>query len=196
MKKFTVSGCITKLILTLIVILGFVYGFSILFPRAYNVLEAKALGIENDTAVVVVEKTDSVPRKMIQEKGYDLAIKLEQENGCYLIPVKLNGIPMKMLLDTGATSLSISPIEYEFLRRQKLLNDSSVEEIQCSTANGMAKGYKFTLSSLDIGGEIIKDVECVVMSNSDAPSLLGMNVLRKFGNVHIDYNKNLLILKE
>jgi pyruvate/2-oxoglutarate dehydrogenase complex dihydrolipoamide dehydrogenase (E3) component len=42
----------------------------------------------------------------------------------------------------------------------------------------------------------VKDVECVVMPQSDAPLLLGMNVLRKFGNIYIDYNKNLLILKE
>lgn len=205
MKKFSLSGCLTKLLLTVVVVIGFLYGFSILFPRAYNVLEAKALGIENkgDTVITIIQRADSILKadttfkKQEEVKGFDLAIELEHENGCYMVPVKLNGVPMKMMLDTGASNIVISIIEFEFLRKQKLIKDCSVEETQCTIANGdITQGYTFNLSSIDIGGEIIKDVECVVMPQSDAPLLLGMNVLRKFGNVRIDYNRNLLILKE
>jgi clan AA aspartic protease (TIGR02281 family) len=205
MKKFSLSGCLTKLLLTVIVVIGFLYGFSILFPRAYNVLEAKALGIENkgDTVITIIQRADSILKadttfkKQEEVKGFDLAIELEHENGCYMVPVKLNGVPMKMMLDTGASNIVISIIEFEFLRKQKLIKDCSVKETQCTIANGdTTQGYTFNLSNVDIGGEIIKDVECVVMPQSDAPLLLGMNVLRKFGNVRIDYNRNLLILKE
>ena len=201
MEKFSLSGCLTKLLLTVVVVIGFLYGFSILFPRAYNVLEAKALGIKEDSVITIIQKADTVVKadsvKVLKPStDFKLAVKLEHEDGCYLVPVKINGVPMKMMLDTGASNIVISIIEFEFLRKQKLIKDCSVKETQCTIANGdTTQGYTFNLSNVDIGGEIIKDVECVVMSQSNAPLLLGMNVLRKFGNVRIDYNRNLLILK-
>ena len=62
MKKITLSSCLTKLVLTIIVVVGFIWMFSVLFPRAYNVLEAKALGldIDADSAAVITAKADSI----------------------------------------------------------------------------------------------------------------------------------------
>ena len=38
-----------------------------------------------------------------------------QENGLYLIPCKVNGVPMKFIFDTGASSVNISMTEALFL---------------------------------------------------------------------------------
>ena len=199
MKKISLSSCITKLILTVIVIMGFIYGFSVLFPRAYNVLEGKVLGIEEDSAISTVKTTvvDTVrvaKPKPISKKA--LTVQLEHKDGCYLIPTKVNGIPMKMVLDTGASNLTISVVEYEFLRKQGLLKDTTVEECSATIANGdEVKCYSIIISEITIGNIPIKDVECSVMAQENAPILLGMNVLRKLGNFSIDYNKNILIIK-
>ena len=200
MKKLTLSGCLTRIIITVILVMGFVWVFSLLFPRAYNVLEAKALGIEEDSATVVAKppivKKDTAKVVKPKPKDFTLAVKLEHEGNCYLVPTKVNGIPMKMLLDTGASSLTISVVEYEFLRKQKLLNDTSARECEATIANGQTvKCYTITIEEIEVGGQKIKDVECQVMMEQDAPTLLGMGVLKKLGNISIDYQRNLLILK-
>jgi clan AA aspartic protease (TIGR02281 family) len=200
MKKITLSGCLGRLLLTIILVMGVVWAFSQLFPRAYDTLEAKALGIKEDTLVTTIQKKDSIPkknRKSIHTKNPKLSVKLEHEDKCYIVPVKVNGIPMRMMLDTGAANMTISIIEYEFFKRHHLLTDSKVGETQCSIADGsVVNAYTIKIAEIDIGGITIKDVDCIVMPKTDAPLLLGMNVLRKFGNIRIDYDHNLLILKE
>jgi clan AA aspartic protease (TIGR02281 family) len=205
MKKITLSGCLTRLLLAVILIMGFVWAFSQLFPRAYDTLEAKALGIKEDSVTTVVQKKDSVPKKLTKNDSIvwkqinspKLAVKLEHKDNCYIVPVKINGIPMKMLLDTGAASMTISVVEYEFLKRHGSLSEKCVGETECTIADGsVVKAYTTKISEVNIGGEVVKDVECVVMPQTDATSLLGMNVLHKFGNFRIDSKQNLLILKE
>lgn len=212
MKKITLHGCMWRMLFGVILVMGFIWAFSKLFPRAYDTLEAKALGIQEDSVTTVIQKKDSVPKKRnpkdsakylndsivwVQTDHPKLAVKLEHEDNCYIVPVKLNGIPMKMMLDTGAANITISIIEYEFFKRQHLLSEKCVGEAECSIADGSTvQAYTTKIAEVNIGGEIVKDVECVVMPQSDAPLLLGMNVLKKFGNIRIDYNRNLLILKE
>ena len=60
----------------------------------------------------------------------------------------------------------------------------------------VVKAYTTKISEVNIGGEVVKDVECDIMPQTDATPLLGMNVLHKFGNFRIDSKQNLLILKE
>lgn len=206
MKKITLSSCLTKLILTIIVVVGFIWLFSVLFPRAYNVLEAKALGldIDADSAAVITAKVDSIlhtPTKndsveWKQVKEFEYAVKLEQDDNYYLVGANVNGIPMKMILDTGASTMSISIIEYEFLKKQKLLSDSTVQVSECTIANGdTTKCFMIKIAQVSIGDTSVKNVDCMVMENPDAPLLLGMNVLNGLGGVSINYKRKLLILR-
>ena len=196
MKKITLSSCLTKLVLTIIVVVGFIWLFSVLFPRAYNVLEAKALGldIDADSAAVITAKNDSVEWKQV--KDFEYAVKLEQDGNCYLVGANVNGIPMKMTLDTGASTMSISIIEYEFLKKQKLISDSTAQISECTIANGdTTKCFMIKIAQVSIGDASVKNVDCLVMENPDAPLLLGMNVLNGLGGVSINYKRKLLILR-
>lgn len=196
MKKITLSSCLTKLVLTIIVVVGFIWLFSVLFPRAYNVLEAKALGldIDADSAAVITAKNDSVEWKQV--KDFEYAVKLEQDGNCYLVGANVNGIPMKMTLDTGASTMSISIIEYEFLKKQKLISDSTAQVSECTIANGdTTKCFMIKIAQVSIGDTYVKNVDCLVMENPDAPLLLGMNVLNGLGGVSINYKRKLLILR-
>lgn len=196
MKKITLSSCLTKLVLTIIVVVGFIWLFSVLFPRAYNVLEAKALGldIDSDSAAVITAKNDSVEWRQV--KDFEYAVKLEQDGNCYLVGANVNGIPMKMTLDTGASTMSISIIEYEFLKKQKLISDSTAQVSECTIANGdTTKCFMIKIAQVSIGDTYVKNVDCLVMENPDAPLLLGMNVLNGLGGVSINYKRKLLILR-
>ena len=196
MKKITLSSCLTKLVLTIIVVVGFIWLFSVLFPRAYNVLEAKALGldIDADSAAVITAKNESVEWRQV--KDFEYAVKLEQDGNCYLVGANVNGIPMKMTLDTGASTMSISIIEYEFLKKQKLISDSTAQVSECTIANGdTTKCFMIKIAQVSIGDTYVKNVDCLVMENPDAPLLLGMNVLNGLGGVSINYKRKLLILR-
>ena len=196
MKKITLSSCLTKLVLTIIVVVGFIWLFSVLFPRAYNVLEAKALGldIDADSAAVITAKNDSVEWRQV--KDFEYAVKLEQDGNCYLVGANVNGIPMKMTLDTGASTMSISIVEYEFLKKQKLISDSTAQVSECTIANGdTTKCFMIKIAQVSIGDTYVKNVDCLVMENPDAPLLLGMNVLNGLGGVSINYKRKLLILR-
>ena len=196
MKKITLSSCLTKLVLTIIVVVGFIWLFSVLFPRAYNVLEAKALGldIDADSAAVITAKNDSVEWRQV--KDFEYAVKLEQDGNCYLVGANVNGIPMKMTLDTGASTMSISIIEYEFLKKQKLISNSTAQVSECTIANGdITKCFMIKIAQVSIGDTYVKNVDCLVMENPDAPLLLGMNVLNGLGGVSINYKRKLLILR-
>ena len=208
MKKITLSSCLTKLILAIIVVVGFIWLFSVLFPRAYNVLEAKALGldIDADSAAVITAKVDSIPQhtptkndsvEWRQVKEFEYAVKLEQDGDCYLVGANVNGVPMKMILDTGASTMSISIIEYEFLKKQKLISDSTAVQVsECTIANGdTTKCFMIKIAQVSIGDTSVKNVDCLVMENPDAPLLLGMNVLNGLGGVSINYKRKLLILR-
>jgi aspartyl protease family protein len=129
---------------------------------------------------------------------FKLAVKLQHEDNCYLVPTKINGIPMMMVLDTGATDVSISIVEYMFLRKQKLINDSILESAQCEIANGeTVKSYSILLNEIEVGGIKVNNIPCTVMEQQEAPLLLGMSVLKKLGDdISIDYKRNLLILRK
>lgn len=204
MKKITLSNCLTKLMLAIVVMLGFIWLFSALFPRAYNVLEAKALGIDEDSVEIIKAtkvdssfkptKNDSVEWRQVTD--FEYAVRLEQDGNCYLVGANVNGIPMKMTLDTGASTMSISIIEYEFLKKQKLISDSTAQVSECTIANGdTTKCFMIKIAQVSIGDTSVKNVDCLVMENPDAPLLLGMNVLNGLGGVSINYKRKLLILR-
>lgn len=204
MKKITLSSCLTKLMLAIVVMFGFIWLFSALFPRAYNILEAKALGIDEDSVEIIKTtkvdsslnptKNDSVEWRQV--KDFEYAVKLEQDGNCYLVGANVNGIPMKMTLDTGASTMSISIIEYEFLKKQKLISDSTAQVSECTIANGdTTKCFMIKIAQVSIGDTSVKNVDCIVMENPDAPLLLGMNVLNGLGGVSINYKRKLLILR-
>lgn len=196
MKNF-ISAFIKKLILTIVGIIAFIWVFSLLFPRAYSVLEAKALGIEQDSIAVItnsdIDTTKTIQPNVVKD---DIIVKLEHSDNCYYITPKVNGVPMKMLLDTGASNLAMSIVEYKFLLKQGLLKDTTAEVSQAIIANGAeVKCYTIKIDEITIDSISIKNIECNVMEKQNAPILLGMNVLRKLGNFSIDYEKNLLIIK-
>ena len=204
MKKITLSSCLTKLMLAIVVMFGFIWLFSALFPRAYNVLEAKALGIDEDSVEIIKAtkvdsslnptKNDSVEWRQV--KDFEYAVKLEQDGNCYLVGANVNGVPRKMTLDTGASTMSISIIEYEFLKKQKLISDSTAQVSECTIANGdTTKCFMIKIAQVSIGDTSVKNVDCLVMENPDAPLLLGMNVLNGLGGVSINYKRKLLILR-
>jgi len=120
-----------------------------------------------------------------------------KENGVLYIPVEINGVPMRFIFDTGASSVTMSLTEANFLAKQgKLTDDDILGSENFMDANGnISEGTEIILRSVRIGDREISNVKASVVMNQRAPLLFGQTAMAAFGKVSIDYNKNVLILE-
>lgn len=96
--------------------------------------------------------------------------------GHYLTPGRINGQPVKFMVDTGATAVSMNlPTA-----RRLGLDYRNGRRVTISTASGVETAYQVTLRSVRVGGIEINSVEGIV-SMGDFPSeiLLGNSYLSR-----------------
>ena len=123
-------------------------------------------------------------------------VKMEKENGVYKIPCKINGLPLKFIFDTGASNVSISLTEALFMLKNGYLKESDIRgTIYYSIANGeIAEGTKINLQKIEVGKQVLYNVEASIVHTSQAPLLFGQSAMERFGKFTMDYsNANLLI---
>ena len=122
---------------------------------------------------------------------------IKDESGVYQIPVLINGVEMSFVFDTGASLISISNVEANFLFKQgKLSKEDILGEVNFSDANGdISVGTVINLREVTLGNRVLKNVQASVVDNSVAPLLFGQSALAKFGKISIDYNRQVLIIE-
>ena len=140
------------------------------------------------TATDIVEKDTTPVTAVVQIK------KLSSE--VFEVPCKVNNLPLKFILDTGASDISISSLEATFMLKNGYLNKYDILGRQnYQTASGeIMQGTKIKLRSVAIGEINLKNIEASVVHNQDAPLLLGQSALTKFRKVEIDNKNNRLII--
>ncbi len=97
-----------------------------------------------------------------------------QHDGHYHVNGRINGTPVKFLLDTGASLVSVSR---EIARKAGLECDAPAS---FTTANGRVRGCVAQRTEIEFGGFRVFDVDIAIMPLNDSPALLGMNVLGRF----------------
>ena len=119
-------------------------------------------------------------------------VKMEKQNGVYMIPVDINGVPMHFIFDTGASLISISSTEAIFLFKQgKLTSEDILGKSNFVDANGViSEGTIIVLREVQIGNRLLTNVQASVVNNLEAPILMGQSALEKFGKISIDYGNN------
>lgn len=126
------------------------------------------------------------------------SIKMKQEGGVYLVPIEINGVPMEFVFDTGASLVCISEVEARFLIKQgKISDEDYIGEYSYRIADGSTgKSTHINLKSVKIGQKTLYNIKASIMPGQTAPLLLGQTVLSQFGEISIDYNRNILIVKD
>jgi len=96
--------------------------------------------------------------------------------GHYYTPGRINGLPVRFLVDTGATSIAMNLPTAKALG----LNYRAGKKININTANGVAVAYMLTLDSVRVGDVEVRNVAAAV-SMGDFPSeiLLGNSFLSR-----------------
>lgn len=123
-------------------------------------------------------------------------IKMEKSGGIYLIPCKVNGLPLKFIFDTGASDVSISLTEALFMLKNGYLNESDIRgTVYYSIANGeIAEGTKINIEKIEVGKQTLYNVEASVVHSTEAPLLFGQSAMERFGKFTMDYTRLNLIV--
>lgn len=119
----------------------------------------------------------------------------KQEGGTYLIPCKVNGVPMKFIFDTGASVVNISMTEALFLIKNGHIQKTDIKGTSyAQIANGdIVENTEIILRKIEIGGLVLQDVKASVSHNLTAPLLLGQSAIQKLGTIQLEGNKLVIL---
>lgn len=101
--------------------------------------------------------------------------------GHFVAECKVNGAPLKFLIDTGATTVALNSGDAKFAN----IDYKKGEQVQVRTASGVVTAYRVTIASLKIGGITLNQVEGNVLEGG-FPSvvLMGMSALNRMEVKH------------
>lgn len=125
-------------------------------------------------------------------------IPFTPDGGCASVKCTINELPLNFIFDTGASIVSISQLEVNFMLKNGYLKPEDFAGTgRFIDANGdISEGSIVNLRSVDFGGLHLDNVRASVVRNQKAPLLLGQSVLGRLGKIEIDNsNKKLIITK-
>ncbi len=125
---------------------------------------------------------------LLFHKSYaqDLSVPINIERNNIYIMARINGIPIRFVLDTGASSL-VLPAQYA-----TMANLPAGKQITINLAGGSTAAATTTIASrVGVGSKTIYNVPAIITGGGDP--LFGQTVLQRFGNVTIDYEKRIVI---
>ena len=136
-----------------------------------------------------VTESESIVTEVDMKKMY---------GGTFEVPCSVNGLPLKMIFDTGAADVTISSVEASFMLKNGYLADADVKgKRNYMTASGdIHEGTILRLKEVKLGDAVLKNVEASVVHSQKAPLLLGQSVLEKFGTITIDNVNSKLLIKQ
>lgn len=126
----------------------------------------------------------------------EIAVK-RNPGGTFEIPCDINGLLLQMIFDTGASDVTISSVEANFMLKNGYLSDKDIKgKKYYQIANGqISEGTTITLREVKIGDAVLHNVDASVVKSQKAPLLLGQSAMERFGTITIDNQNNKLIIK-
>lgn len=107
--------------------------------------------------------------------------------GHFYIDPSLDGQPVRMVVDTGA---SVVALTYEDAERMGARLSPRDFTIKMSTANGIVEGAPLSIGEIRVGDLTIRNVEAVVLPKGRLEiSLLGMSFLKRLSGFNISQGR-------
>ena len=131
-----------------------------------------------------------------EETVTEIAVK-RSPGGTFEIPCDINGLSLQMIFDTGASDVTISSVEANFMLKNGYLSEKDIKgKRYYQVANGqISEGTVITLRDVKIGDAILHNVDASVVKSQRAPLLLGQSAMERFGTITIDNHNNKLIIR-
>jgi len=111
-------------------------------------------------------------------------------DGLFWVRAELNGVPLRFMVDTGASHVVLSPND---AKRAGFTSNILNFNRTAQTANGSVRYAKATAGSLRLGGVTFYDIPVTVNGAEMDGSLMGMSVLQQFGS--FEFRGDTLILR-
>lgn len=140
-------------------------------------------------ALCVACRQEPAPLLNTYEEESLYEVPFEKRQGVRFVKVKVNGVEMEMMFDTGASGVSLSLTEANYLFKQGKLSPEDIEGYTyLQIADGsIVEGMVINIRQLELGeGLIAENVKAVVVGNMEAPLLLGNSAIEDFGSFEID----------
>lgn len=143
-------------------------------------------------AEIAEEDEDEDDESEYEQKSEE--IPFTQEGGVCKVKCSVNNLPLHFVFDTGASDVSMSSVEANFMLKNGYLSHSDIIGTQSYlTADGnISEGTIVNLRNVKFGDLHLRGVKDSIVNNQSAPLLLGQSVLSKLGNIEIDNNNKVL----
>lgn len=147
--------------------------------------------------VIHTERTATTNEKGQRSTGKKTNLKMEIQNGVKYVWIEINGLRLKFIFDTGASSICISTAEAAVLYRQGTLQKDDILDVQYfqDATGSISAGTRINLKTVKIGDRILNNIEAIIVDNKEAPLLLGQSVIERFGSIEIDNVNGKIIFK-
>jgi clan AA aspartic protease (TIGR02281 family) len=151
---------------------------------------------ERDYPAAMAERVELLAARISQLKMREGEIVIPFAPGSHQIHVNatLNDrVSFPFLVDTGASLVSVPAA---LLPSLGITIGSDTPRYRVATAGGMKEAWKVTLSSIELEGWVVRNVEALVVDTPEQAGfgLLGLNFLNRF-QMHLDSDEGVLILK-
>ena len=133
---------------------------------------------------------------VMEDRITEVAIT-RRSGGTFNVDCSVNGLPLSMIFDTGASDVTISKVEADFMLKNNYLSKDDIKgkKLYQIADGGISEGTVITLKEVKIGEAILHNVDASVVKSQKAPLLLGESVLQKFGTFTVDNINSKLIIK-
>lgn len=133
------------------------------------------------------ESVDATEEKVVE-------IPFTKTGGVTKVECTINNLPLNFIFDTGASDVTISQVEANFMYKNGYLDSRDIvgkKTYQVATG-AIAVGTTIILKQIEFGGLILRDVRASVVETQNAPLLLGQTVLQRLGKIEIDNTQRIL----
>lgn len=124
----------------------------------------------------------SAPKQVVSEDGLRIEVPMDA-SGHFLLTAEANGEALRLIFDTGASSIALSPDD---ARRIGIDPDNLAYVGEAQTANGTVETAPVTIERFVLGDFVDENVPAVVIRADISGSLLGMSYLRRFARVSFE----------
>jgi aspartyl protease family protein len=162
-------------------------GSSFLLDRLPGPGPAAAARVSDSVAAEA--PTPEPPQR--ESSGYREASLQADPRGQYAADVLIDGVPVRMLVDTGATEVCVSAST----ARRLGLSPSGGRQRLIQTANGQSAASPTVLSNLSFDGLYMNDVEALILApEASEVNLLGESFLKRL--ISVEQRNGMLVLRQ
>lgn len=121
-------------------------------------------------------------------------IPFKKQSGVNQVQCTINGLQLYFVFDTGASDVTLSNVEANFMLRNGYLTEADFMGKQnYVTATGeIHEGTVINLREVRVGDIVLTNIKASIVKNQNAPLLLGQSVFRRFGRVEVDNTKSVI----